>query len=79
MQDLFDFAFIPNLDNFIEELASLAEPEFNNWEYKNAYDDKPKPILRNYLNYTFRRLKEEKKVLLNSKACFISCSAFKRR
>ncbi|GAB4286232.1 MAG: hypothetical protein Fur0025_18580 [Oscillatoriaceae cyanobacterium] len=68
MRDLFDFAFFPNLDDTIETLAELAQHE--DWENEKK-QTQPKPILRNYLNYTFRRLQEENKVIkLEDKACF---------
>jgi len=34
-------------------LAGLAQPE--DWSYRNASSEKPLPILRNYIIYTFRR------------------------
>jgi hypothetical protein len=55
-----DFVFMPKFDDNIEALANLAEPE--DWSYKTAPSTHQKPILRNYLTYTYRRLAEEKKI-----------------
>ena len=55
-----NFALMPKFDDNIEFLAALAEPE--EWDYKNTQFTEPKPILRNYIRYTYRRIAEEKKV-----------------
>ena len=55
-----DFVFMPKFDEAIESLAGLAEPE--DWNYKYTAAQHPKPILRNYLTYTYRRVAEEKKI-----------------
>lgn len=55
-----DFALMPEFDDNIEFLAGLAEPE--DWDYKNTPSTESKPILRNYIRYTYRRVAEEKKV-----------------
>ncbi len=34
-------------------LAGLAQPE--DWSYRNASSEHPLPILRNYIDYSFRR------------------------
>lgn len=71
MKDLYQFAYFPNLSNFIDQLAQMAQKEDGGWEYKYTKSTTNKPILRNYLNYTFKRLTEEEKVIeSSSKACF---------
>jgi len=55
-----DFVFMPKFDENIDTLAEIAEPE--DWEYKSTAAAHPKPILRNYVTYTYRRLAEEKKI-----------------
>ena len=66
-----DFVFMPRFDEAIESLAALAEPE--DWNYKHTTAPHPKPILRNYLTYTYRRVAEEKKIGVTADeeyACF---------
>ena len=57
---LFDLVFIPDMDQKLDELASLAEPE--DWDYQNTATDHHKPVLFNYLQYTYMRLAEEDKL-----------------
>lgn len=57
---LHDFAMIPDIDQVTEELAALAEEE--DWEYHNTDSDRDRPILFNYVHYTFKRIQEEDKV-----------------
>lgn len=57
---LHEFALIPRLDEKIDELATIAETE--DWEYQHTPPENPKPVLRNYLKYTYKRIAEEKKV-----------------
>ena len=61
--DLFDFAFIHNFDQRLDDLASLAEPE--PWDYQSGPQPRSKPILYNYLRYTYVRLAEEDKIELS--------------
>lgn len=58
--DLFDFAYMANTQQMLDNLAALAEPE--NWDYQNTPSAQHKPILMNYLKYTYRRLAEEGKI-----------------
>ncbi len=70
---LYRFAFIPNINEKLAELATLAEPE--DWEYKRTPSQNPLPILFNYIHYTFNRLEEEGKIAVsadNRSACFNS-------
>ena len=50
---------MPKFATDIDALAALAEPE--DWGYKNTPCPHSHPILRNYINYTYRRIAEEKK------------------
>jgi hypothetical protein len=59
-ESFINFALMPKFDDNIEFLAGLAEPE--EWDYKNTQLTEPKPILRNYIRYTYRLIAEEKKV-----------------
>ena len=59
-ESFYDFALMPKFDDNIESLASMAEPE--EWDYHNTQSAEPKPILRNYVKYTYKRVAEEKKV-----------------
>lgn len=62
-EQLFDFAFIPDFDGKIDELANLAEPE--NWDYVTPATVSH-PILRNYIKYTWKRIAEEKKISITT-------------
>lgn len=59
-EELFDFAFIPGFDQKMNDLAAMAEPE--NWEYQNSPSNHNKPILSNYIKYTYKRLADEEKI-----------------
>src|SRR5262245_23650830 len=61
-EDLYDFAFIPHINDTLDELAACAEPE--EWNYRRTPTDHHKPILFNYLRYTYRRLAEEGKIVV---------------
>lgn len=66
---LLNFAYIPDIDAQLENLAAMAMEE--NWEYLHSNSEKKYPILYNYLIYTFERLYEEQKVAIkNDLACF---------
>ena len=63
-QELFDFAFIPNYEVAISYLAeNLAEQE--PWDFNNP-STKKFPILKNYLEHTYRKLKVERKITFTS-------------
>ena len=51
---------MPKFDEHIDSLVELAESE--NWNYQNTNSTDTHPILRNYFNYTYRRIAEEKKI-----------------
>jgi len=69
-EDLFQFAFLPELNDQLARLAEMAEDE--DWEYHNTLTDFSRPILYNYIRYTYRRLAEELKIALSSDGQF-SC------
>lgn len=62
--ELFSFAFFPYYEKAIRFLAeSLASRE--EWNYSDT-STKTYPILKNYLEFTFRKLKQENKVVFTS-------------
>lgn len=69
--ELFQFAFFPDYENSIEFLANnLASKEI--WDFSDSLK-KNNSILKNYLEYTFRKLKQENKIAFkpdNKFACF---------
>jgi len=69
--ELFSFAVFPSYNNAIKFLAEdLASNE--EWDYSDSHEKKY-PILKNYLEFTFRKLKQEGKVAYTSDnkfACF---------
>jgi hypothetical protein len=60
----YDFALMPQFDTDIEVLSQMVEPE--DWEYQNTEPEKQKPILRNYIYYTYERIAEEKKIAIST-------------
>jgi hypothetical protein len=60
-EDLFDLVFFPRRDEKIDALATAAEAE--DWDYRHTTSDFNKPILFNYLKYTYKRLVEEDKIV----------------
>lgn len=69
-EDLFDFAFIPDVDDQLGELTELAEEE--DWSYHHTEGEHPYPILFNFIRYSYRRLAEEHKIALSEDGQF-SC------
>jgi hypothetical protein len=67
-EELFDFAWFPELDDRLQELSIKAETE--DWEYHNTPGDHPYPILYNYIRYTYKRLAEERKIALSEDGQF---------
>src|SRR5438309_217254 len=67
---LFDLMFIPHIDERLDELADLSESE--EWAYHHTPSDHAKPILYNYLHYTYRRLAEESKIAISDDAQLIA-------
>lgn len=71
LRPLYQFAFIPSIDDKLEQLAKLAEPE--DWDYKVAPSRHPVPVLHNYIHQTFIRVQAEDKIAYstdNRFACF---------
>ena len=69
-QQLFQFAFIPKYEDAINALASMADPE--DWDFSDARVKK-NVILKNYIEHTFRKVREEEKIAYsadNKYACF---------
>ncbi len=67
-EDLFDFAYIPEINDNLRRLAELAEQE--DWSYHNSPSEYPYPILYNYIRYTYRRVAEELKIGLSEDGQF---------
>lgn len=69
--ELFTFAFFPRYEESIKYLAvDLADRE--EWNFSDS-TNKSYAILKNYLEFTFRRLQQEKKIAFDTKntnACF---------
>ena len=69
--ELFKFAFFPNYDSAITFLAdTLADKE--TWNFSDS-TTKNNSILKNYLEFTYRKLQQEKKIAFtpdNKFACF---------
>ena len=64
LPELFKFAFFPDYNASIEYLAkNLSDPE--NWDFIDA-TTKNYSILKNYLEFTFRKLQTEKKIVFTS-------------
>lgn len=70
-EDILQFAWIQDLDHKLNDLANKAEHE--DWSYQNTPSEHEKPILYNYIRYTYRRVAEERKVTVSEDgqfACF---------
>ena len=69
-QQLFAFAFIPKYEETIASLARMADSE--EWDFSDS-QNKKYSILKNYLEHTFRKVKQEGKIAYsanNQYACF---------
>lgn len=67
-KELFKFAFFSKFEENISFLSKLADPE--KWDFGT---NKNNSILKNYLEYTFRKLQDEKKIIYttdNQFCCF---------
>lgn len=58
---LFEFAYLGKKDEFLQQICDMAMPE--NWNYARTHNDRPYPILFNYLTHTFQRLNEQNKIV----------------
>lgn len=69
--EIFNFAFFPKYEEAISDLAeNIAQRE--NWDFSDSMNKKY-TILKNYLEFTFRKIVEEKKLCFTSNnlfACF---------
>src|SRR5687767_9506236 len=61
-EDLFELVFMPHINERLDDLAGLAEGE--EWDYRQTPTEHHKPILFNYVRYTYRRLAEENKIVV---------------
>ncbi len=62
-EDLLDFAYVPEIHERLSELAKIAEEE--EWSYQHTTSEHPRPVLFNYIKYTYRRIAEEHKIGLS--------------
>lgn len=72
-EELFDFAFLPAIDDQLAKLSELAEDE--DWNYHHSTSEHSLPVLYNYIRFTYRRIAEESKIALSENgqfACFNS-------
>ena len=60
---LFDLIFFPGMNEKLDDLADVAEIE--SWDYQGTASPHHKPILYNYLQYTYRRLQDENKIFVS--------------
>lgn len=60
---IFDLMFIPEINEKMDELKDLAEDE--NWDYQQTDSEHHLPILYNYIQYTYKRLSEENKIIVS--------------
>lgn len=67
---LFDLIFFQNFDKNINDLAVLAEPE--KWDYQVVQHSKNKPILSNYLKYTYTKLAQENKIEISEDGHYLT-------
>lgn len=66
---LYEFAFIRKLEDVLQKLKSIDSSE--KWEYVNTLNERPLPILYNYIHHTFSRIKEQNKIRVSGKyKCF---------
>lgn len=63
-ESFFDFAMMPKFADDIMALSKLAESE--NWEYRFSASGHALPILRNFITHTYKRIAEEKKVVVSA-------------
>jgi Domain of unknown function (DUF3825) len=68
-EDIFEFAYIHNLDQRLDTLADLAEKEI--WDYQHTLSPHHKPILFNYLRCSYTRLAEEEKIELSEDGQYV--------
>lgn len=73
-KDRTGFAWFPvsfdSTDSAFKDLAEMAETE--DWEYRSTPTKYERPILFNYVNYTYKQLAKENKITISKDGCF-SC------
>ena len=60
---LFSFAILPHFAESLAALEDLAEKE--DWEFRHTTSTRPRPVLFNYIQYTFARLEEQCKITIS--------------
>ncbi len=68
---LFGFAYIPDFNGRLEDLAGMAEAE--DWSYHYTPNDHPNPILYSYVQHTYRRVAQQESISTSRNgdfACF---------
>lgn len=71
MEDLYNYMLWGDYNKRIEELAGLAMPE--KWSFREATDN---AILKNYLKYTFKRLRQQSKIVETDEYCLLNTGLF---
>lgn len=70
-EDFFDFAWVPDINASLQDLAKDAEDE--DWTYQNLSSDRTLPVLYNYIRYTYQKVAKEGKIALSENgqySCF---------
>ena len=62
MEDIYNYMIWGNYNKRMEDLAAIVIPE--QWSFGDSNDN---AILKNYLKYTFWKLREENKIVANDK------------
>lgn len=66
---LYQFGWIPDIDNQLASLATMAMQE--DWSYRHTADHRPRPVLFSYFVHTFERIEEQDKIVTQDDwACF---------
>lgn len=71
MEDIYNYMMWGDYNKRMEELAAMALPE--PWSFKGRDDNS---ILKNYLKYTFWKLREENKIVANEKYTLFNTGLF---
>ena len=73
MEELYNYMYWGDYDKQMEVLADMALPKKWNVEGKGVYY-----ILKNYMKYTFWRLRKEGKIVENENYCLFNTGLFTR-
>ena len=71
MEDLYNYMIWGNYNQRMEELAGLTIPE--QWSFTGKEDN---GILKNYMKYTFWKLREENKIVANDRYTLFNTGLF---